>query len=84
MEQINEQLHGTRYPSATSEATGQFGTGSIIRQKTLPFGRHKSIQERFLDWLIGWLLPGFHLAKNPPKGYKRPRKVKGGTEHGTE
>ena len=59
----------------TSEATGQFGTsGGVETKKYGP--REINLREKFLDWFIGWLLPGFHLAKNPPKGYKRPKKVK--------
>jgi len=74
---IDEQLHGLVLPTATSEATGQFGTsGGVETKKYGP--REINLREKFLNWFIGWLLPGFHLAKNPPKGYKRHRKEKGG------
>ena len=39
-----------------------------------PLLRVKSLREQFINWLIGWMLPGFHLTKNPPKGLKRTRK----------
>ncbi len=25
------------------------------------------MRKKFLEWLIGWLLPGFHLHQNPIK-----------------
>ena len=58
----------------TSEATGQFGTYGWSKGKR-PH-RVKSWIERFIIWIISKYLPNFHLAKNPPKGYKRSRKVK--------
>ena len=30
------------------------------------------IMKRIVRWLIAKYLPGYHLAKNPPKGKKKP------------
>ena len=30
------------------------------------------IMKRIVQWLIAKYLPGYHLAKNPPKGKKKP------------
>jgi len=30
------------------------------------------IMKRIVKWLIAKYLPGYHLAKNPPKGKKKP------------
>ena len=77
-------VESLRLIRATSEATGQFTTTGWKNKEKKKEKRKISLREKFLNWIISWLLPGFHLAKNPPKGYKRPRKAKGGTEHETK
>jgi hypothetical protein len=73
--QGNPQLRGeVILTGVRSESTGRFTTSGMPRKRV------PSFREKFLIWLIGWVLPGFHLAINPPKGYKRPRKTKGGVE----
>jgi hypothetical protein len=74
--QGNPQLRGeVILTGVRSESTGGFTTsGSGLPGKYGP--RIKSLREKFLTWVISWMLPGFHLAQNPPKGYKRPRKAK--------
>jgi hypothetical protein len=43
-----------------------------MRKKAID--KKKGKDRGFLDWLVEKLRPGFHIAKNPPKGRKRPRK----------
>jgi len=32
----------------------------------------EGIMKKIVRWLIAKYLPGYHLAKNPPKGKKKP------------
>ena len=33
------------------------------------------MRRKIIGWLIGKLLPNYHLSRNPPKGIKRPRRL---------
>jgi hypothetical protein len=33
------------------------------------------MRRKIIEWLIARLLKNYHIAKNPPSGIKRPRKL---------
>jgi len=33
------------------------------------------MRRKIIGWLIGKLLPNYHLSRNPPKGIKRQRRL---------
>lgn len=33
------------------------------------------MRRKIIKWLIGKLLPNYHLSRNPPKGIKRPGRL---------